>query len=518
MSASKQKQLRQTDSAALSRKEQERLKQKKQKQKTTLITVVVLVAVALLIAAMVFVNSKLIRRIMPAYSINGEDISVEVFEYYYSSVYSQLYSDASSTYGEFVSYIMPASISQTRSMSYDDTRSWHEYLLDETVDSISGVMYFNALAQAEGYTLTEDDLAQLDAVKASIEMYAQYSGLTVDEYLAQSFGKAISYEQYEAQLKKVILAESYRQHVRESFTYTEDETAAYYSENRDRLDYYSFRVTFLYASEQASYSTEAPENAMEELRAAWEEIQPAIEGGEDYYDALRPHLPETQQETFGEDDSALTRVQGSALNSDYVDWVTDASRKEGDLECIEMDDGIYILQYVSREDNDYVARDFYLMAYPVSVNRADYNSDEEYDTVLKMYIDNGSAYLNDYYLKWQQAGSTVEAFGQVAEEYSTQMGSGEVEVRNSLRGELGDVSLWLYDSARQPGDVTSIYCEELSAYCMVCYIGEGMRADAYIASEELRSEDYASWLNEQDNLRIAALTSEEKFWSRLIAR
>lgn len=517
MSGSRQKSIRQNNKNALSRKEQERLRQQKQRQKTTLAVVAVVACVVLLIAAMIFVNSKLIRRIMPAYLVDGQVINIDVFEYYYNSVYNQLYTDASETYGEYAKYIMPGDVSYVHGVDYDDTRTWHDYLMDETADTISGVIYYNALAAAEGYTMTENDIAQLEAAKAAIEAYAQYSGVAVDEYLAQSFGKAMTYEVYVQELERVILADSYRRHVRDSFTYTGEEIDAYYAQNKDQLDYYTLRITYLAASNQPGYTAENPAAAMEVLRDGWAEIEKAIANGVNYYEAVKPYVTEVEAESFGTDDSAKTTMQGAGINSDYSQWVMDAARKEGDVTCAETDGGMYIVQFVERDENDYNTRDFYILSYPVSINPGDYNSEEEYQTVLDMYTQFGSQTLNDYYLRWQEGEGTVEAFGKIAEEYSATNNTSS-KLEKTLKNQYGDVSEWLYDSARQPGDVTSMYCEELGAYCMVCYIGENVTAAEYIAETELRSEDYSAWLDHQEAARMAVFTSEEKYWSRLIGR
>ena len=51
--------------------------------------------------------------------------------------------------------------------------------------------------------------------------------------------------------------------------------------------------------------------------------------------------------------TTTSTLSGSSLSDTFSSWLVDASRKAGDCEVFETDTGAYVLQFQSRDDNNY---------------------------------------------------------------------------------------------------------------------------------------------------------------------
>ena len=516
MSASREKNVRQSDKGVITPKKQKALEEEKRRRHTRVTTWTVIVVIVLLTALTLFFSSNFSRRVLTAARVDGKRVTVDAYGYYYATYFSRLYSQMYSMYGQYVSYFMPPSLAYAKSMEHGEDGTWHDYLITCAADSYSTVQYYCGLARAEGFQLDEEYRKQLDDTVAMVKDMAAQSGVSVTRYLEQSFGKGITLKVYTRELENMLLADNYRDHIRESFTYSDADLAAYYAENASRLDEYSFRVIFLNAADQPGYSEEDPDAGMESLRAAWETIRPGITDSESYYAALLPYLGENEQLAYAEGDGALTTAQGRAVSESYAEWVRDDSRKEGDVTFVETDDGAFVLQFVSREKNDYATRDFYAALFPVNISAADFNSQEEYDAAKEVYVNYGISAFSAYYDRLSGGPASEEDFENAVSEYIAETGNTAEHYEAAGKNDYGELSDWLYAPDRQVGDVTVIYCAELGGVVLVRYTGENASHQLKLAEEEKRSEDFEAWEDAQEAIRQQGHTVEYTVWKRLI--
>ena len=96
--------------------------------------------------------------------------------------------------------------------------------------------------------------------------------------------------------------------------------------------------------------------------------------------------------------------------------------------------------------------------------------------------------------KEYDADKTEEAFLKLAEKYSEGSHSHVEEgYTSSNSGELAD---WLFDEARQSGDVGVVYSETNKTSYVVYYGGEGMESWKFSVRSAKRSEDFDSAVSE----------------------
>ncbi len=517
MSASREKNQRQNIGAdVLSRKQKEAMEEEKKRKRIRLYTILVCACIVLLAAAVIFFSSGVSRRVLTAAVVDGEKVPVDIYTYYYTNYYGQMYSQMSTTYGDYASYFMPSNISYVKSMQYDENRTWHEFLVDSTADAISSLRNYERLAKEEGFTLTEELRAEIEENIAAVTEMAQQNNMSVNAYLSRSLGKGMTLETYRQELERSYLADGYREYKHDSLSYSPEELESYYTEHADELDTFSFRLTYLRASDQENYNAEDTAAAMESLRTIWDEVGEKLQSGSDYYETLVNYLPESSREGFGEGDSALSSVQGASLSADYGDWVRDPARKENDVTFIETEGGAYLLQFVSRDSADYLTRDFSYVLYPITISAADYNTDEEYEAALNQTAQYAESMFGPYLQSWTEGGKTVDSFLAAAASYGEATGVSVEAVEASRKGAYGEVSDWLFDTERKVGDVELIYSDTLGGYVMVCYTGENAAAHLQLAEDAQREADYTAWEEAVEAQRAENASTRFTFWRRLI--
>ena len=163
MSASTEKKQRQaareagTDKKTLA--EQEAAKKKaKSNRRWTLGTI----GVILLIALILFLNSSFLYTHTTAISIGDASYSPAEVNYVYANRYYnwiQSYGSYASIFGLDTSTGI-AGLKQQECPMYDDGRTWHDYFMEEARSELSQMTALCAWADANGVTLTDEEIAE----------------------------------------------------------------------------------------------------------------------------------------------------------------------------------------------------------------------------------------------------------------------------------------------------------------------------------------------------------------------
>ena len=116
--------------------------------------------------------------------------------YYYWSEFFYF----SEAYGEY----LEGSVDFSRPLDdqpYDDTCSWQDYLLEETLNTVRDTMVMVFEAEAAGFSMPPDYDGTYHQVLLNFSVAAQESGYdTLDAYLRASYGRQADQESFEAYL------------------------------------------------------------------------------------------------------------------------------------------------------------------------------------------------------------------------------------------------------------------------------------------------------------------------------
>ena len=540
MSASKEKRKRQHNANIGNDKklaaEQEAEKKKRKNRTRTIIYTGIFV---LFVAFVAVVNSSFLYRHAAAYSVGDTSYNAAEVNYlYYSAYYNMI-----GQYGPEMVQMMGLDTSKPlQSQPYvgaeSEYETWADYFRQTSLENLKNMTMLCNEAEAEGYTITDADRAQVDeALKSLEDSYRDSNFSNINRFLAANYGKGINRDMVENLIEKSVLADSYSTHKRESFAYTDDELAAYYDEHKDEYDefnYYSYTVTAEtdtteYEEGQAPSEEEAEEIKAGFMAAAKEEadkiLEEEITDADSFYDAVLTVVPEDSKGSYPDKESLYKETPGSNLDEASAEWLTDSSRKEGDTTVVETDSGYNVMYFDSRFENDYITKNVrHILVKTISPDEPAAVSDEvpaeteeelteeeaeaaakaaakeeeehakaheEADRIAKSEIER-------IYEEWKSGEATEESFAELATKYTEDEGSknngGLYE--NIAEGEMvSEFDAFTYDPSRKPGDTDIVRGESGSyeGYHLVYFVGDGMLHSNAMADDAKRADDLENW-------------------------
>lgn len=449
--------------------------------------IIIVVVLALVVACACVINSDLFYTSTTAVQIGNTKYSPAEYNFYFNSIFNNAYNNIYSQYGELTPYIIntEAPLDEQIYMFGDGQMTWAEYLHNQTISEMSNVAILYDAAIENGYTLSDEDIAEIDQTLAVYETNAvMYGYSSADSFLAGTFGKGVDAKLFRQIAEMQALATKYSADLNDSFSYTSDELSAYYAEHKDEFDFFSYHAYFVSTGDQnfTDLSDEERITAAAEAAAAIAEATT----GEEFTAKVRDFVVEDLKGNYEETTDTLSIVQGGNLSDDIKDWVLDESRTEGDTTVIDVSGGTYVLMYVSRNDNNYNAVNARHILVEAKASEDGTYSDE----ALAAAKEQAEEILAEYELN-----PTEEYFAELAKTYSTDDGSkangGLYE--NIFKDQMvEEFDAFLFEEHRLPGDTAIVYGNNGSyaGYHVMYYVGEaGLYCDT-LAETALRAEDY----------------------------
>ncbi len=277
MSASREKNKRK-EQAAVPETSNEAKKGMSKGLKTTL-TVVCAVLVVCIVVFFYMLTSGFFASHATAATVGSHKLTPAMVNYFYKNAYSSMQEQ----YGDFMSYILDTN-SPLDEQTYDaDTgETWADFFTQQGLTTAAEVYTIADEAKANGYTLSEEEQATIDSQLTSLDLYAAYSNMNRNSYIAAVYGTGCNEKSFREYLEVTTLASSYAQSINSAFTYTDADLAAEYEANPndyDAVTYRQFLVSDSMFQTSTDSSDETDENAEsteelseEELTALKEEM------------------------------------------------------------------------------------------------------------------------------------------------------------------------------------------------------------------------------------------------------
>lgn len=434
----------------------------------------VLVLLAIFFAVL---NTGVIHRNVTAATAGSHKITPVMYNYYYQDV----------AYQNSVSYLTDPNTS-LRNQYYDATNgvTWADYLTEQTNTLISQTLAVADEAQAQGYTISEEDLATVDEQIANLELSAASSGYSIDAYLSQAIGTGSTLETYREYMELRAMTIAYQTAHAESLTYTPEEVAAYHEEHRDELDTVSYRT---YICSVDGTETDENGNAVIDATASEalaREIAETTEGDEAAFAAAVSEAAGEDNTYYQDEDATLVRnVTLDTLPEACADWLRDESRQYGDTTVYANDSGAWtVVMFVdnwTKYDVDVVDVRHIL----IEADTSDESALEEANTQAQEILDE--------YLAGDQ---TEEAFAALAQEHSADTSASDGGlIANIYPGQtVANFDAWCFDPDRQSGD-TGIVETEYGVHILY-FVGPGEAGNAadYRTTLAMQASDTEDWV------------------------
>lgn len=430
------------------RKEQE-AKDLKEKKITRIVGIVVLAVIVCFIASFPIRNFIALNETYV--EVDGEKVTKVEFDYYYNMSLSTYYNQ----YGMYMS-MMGVDLSGDLSMQmYSDTLTWEDFFQQMAVETIKQNKALMKEAKAEGFTFDTGD--RWEDYKAMLKSQAAEAAVPVNTFVKASFGSYATLGRIKNIVKDTLFTSAYTEKIMEENMPSDEEIVAHYEANKDDYDSVDFRLVQVDA-ELPTEPTELADPVEKTNEKKEESTDKAAEGEaaeEEKYEPSEAEIEAAMKEAKKEAEKALKTVatdgelkedySKSFANSNYSEWLFDASRKAGDTTMVE--DATNHRYYVVAFEKRYLKEDPTANARVIVTEEGD-----------------GQAILDE----WTKGAATEESFIELFKKYSDDLYSTEDGLYEGMTASMLDeeMAAWLFAEERKDGDTTAIVMEDAADYVM----------------------------------------------------
>ena len=512
MSASSKKKLRKEQEAAKLTEKQLTAQQEAKKTRLYTTLFVVVMAVILVIAVIfggkqILANSGIREKNTTALTVGGHELNSVEMNY--------LFMDAvNNFYGSYGSYAAMFGLDVTKPLNEqfvdeEAGTTWADDFMTTAKDSAASVYAMADAAEAAGFVLPEADREALESSLSSLDLYAAMYGYgDADAYLKAMYGSGASKESYTAYCEKQALASAYYNQHSQSLTYEDAELRAAEAENFEAYSSYSYNTYYLAASRFLSGGTTDAEGKTTYSDAetaasvaAAEEAAKALTGA-DITDAAALDAAIAALEINKDTEAASTYNENtlySALTAAYKDWLTDSSRKAGDLAYFpstsgDTINGYYVVLFRDSTDNTFVLKNVRHILMAPTHQHEEGEEHAEGETYSAEELAEAKAAAEAVLAQWETEGATEEAFAALANEKSADgdgVSGGLYE--NVYPGQMvKPFEEWCYAEGRKAGDTGIVETEY--GYHVMYFVGDSdMTYRDFQIENQLRSADLEAW-------------------------
>lgn len=421
-----------------------------------------------------------------------EKANVPQVSYYFTNIYQNYVRQ----YGEYISYMGLDPSKSLRAQTYpgDETKTWFDYFMEQTMDQMSSIYALNAQAEKAGYTWNDAMQAEFDANEESLKTSAAAASLSESKYLQRIYGATMSRGVYEAEMKQVILASDFAQSHSDGLTYTGEQLEAEYAANRNAYDVVDYQSVRLSGAAEGSADAEGnPVDPTDEEKAA------AMSAAKSSADKLYADFKAGRSlSALAEGDDSKTYTDGKAAaysSGVLMDWLFDNSRRSGDSAVLADETGsaYYVVTFGQRYRQEYKTVDVrHILIQPESGEIA--QGEDGYDEEQAKLKADAKAKADDLLAQWVAGAATEDAFAQLAKENSTDGGSkadGGL-YKQVYQGQMAaSFNDWCFDSSRKAGDTGVV--ETDYGYHIMYFVGENLPFWQLQADSTLRNRDFGAW-------------------------
>ncbi len=445
------------------------------------------VAVVVLIALVLLLNSPLVYK-STAYSVGDRKYTTAEVSYYYANQYHTF----ANQYGSYAAMFGLDTSNGFKGLDKQDCPftegSWKDYFLDAAKGQMLQSKALLDYAASNGITLDESETAAVDASFAGIDEAAKSYGYgSADKMMAANYGSGVTVKLVRGAYLDSALASKALEAVTDSFTYTDAQLEEAYAGYNGARDSFSFSYVQIEAHDHENAEAEATEEQHAEAEASAAAVKAAYEESKEADFAARLEAAAAANGLS----AAEQTLSGSGL-SFAKEWLMDGTRKAGDITVEESGDHVYVVVFLSRDDNHYkTASVRHILV------KAEAGEDGTYSDEAKA---KAKARAEEILAEYQAGDKTEESFAALAEQYSEDTGSNTNGglYENIAKGQMVQEFNDFCFAPHSKGDTAIVYGESGSyaGYHVMYYVGEGELYSNTIAEEDLRSADTETWLKE----------------------
>ena len=306
-----------------------------------------------------------VEKFATAVTIGDKKISAAQFNYYYSTQYNQMVSQAnyySQTYGYDIGFDTTLAPDEQKTKDADGNETtWNEVIKKNAVDYAQFVTAYYNEALKNDYKLSDETQAEIDELIENYRTQAASSNYSLNAFLRQTFGPGFNEKAFTEQITKEYLAENYytdkQSELKDSIT--DEVIKAEYDANRKDYDYtdiryYSLAFTTLTAkdgeTEDQLKARQKAENdkVTAEAKAIFDKVTneaSLIAAVKEYKNKDAEKPSDTDYTTLSKNAQYESLV--ASISEDGAKWAFGAARKANDKTMITGEKAVYIIVSVN---------------------------------------------------------------------------------------------------------------------------------------------------------------------------
>ena len=426
MSASREKQFRQEKIGQPDPKTAREAQQRKQEKRSNILYGTIAVVFVIVALASLIWRSNIIERSATAATIDGEKYTAAEVNFFYQNAYRNFYNYnyyymaygliSLNTNADLKDQVLTDS--DASMLGVEAGQTWHDYFVDQALDQMAAVQAALKQADEEGFTYPAGVQAQYEDNMDSLKASAAASNVSVDQYLAGTFGSTMTEKVYGEQMYRALKYDAYTSAYDDSLTYDNAALTAAYSADPNSYDKVAYESVTILGS--AAGTTDADGNtvdptdeekdaAKQSAKDAADEMLAAYRNGK----KLEPLADANEKATYNNNDGTIYS-SGDVLS----EWLFDDARKAGDSAVLESGTTYYVVVFHERFRDEYPTIDVrHILIQPAAGELSE--GDEGYEDEQAQLNADAKAKAEDILAQWQAGEATEDSFAALAMENSS---------------------------------------------------------------------------------------------------
>lgn len=449
-----------------------------------------------------------------ALTVDGTDVSVGMYNYYYNSTVN--YYQQQAAYG-MVELDTTTDYAKQETTDYDgNTITWADKFKLDTVEQIKRLVFYYNGAVAHNVALTEEQKEAIDSDIDSIKEAADSANQSVDEYVSTNYGEYCGVATLRKMEEMSYAAQSYLRQYTITLTPSDEDVQAYYEEHQD--DYLETDISYLVMPYDETTQEETLKNA--------EQYASQIKSAEDLKKlipvACKDLIDGYVAQGYGDADSVAEQIAASTemsvtksnpnqLPDAIIEWLFSENTPAGS--CKSFADDTYQAAFIIYKANDvsvaddlvYSVRHILIMPETDSAETEDESEEATASELTEEQWDAAEAKAQEILEEYNKGDKTEYAFALLAEENSADTASlaaggsnfGGLYTNVTLGQMVSEFENWAVDDSRQYGDTGIVksqfgyhimyFVDKAPSYLAECKIAVQMNMeDEAVANAEVK--------------------------------
>lgn len=411
-------------------------------------------------------------------TVDGQKISIGMYDYYYASIVS--YYEQYASYGY---YSLDTTKDYSKQYTTDDDGnkiSWQKFFETEALKEVEQITTYYSKALEEGVTLTSTQKKTIEKQISTLKDSASQNDVSLDQYIKANFGTYCSEDTIRIMLEQYYLSANYKGKFKSETKVTDNDVDKYYNDHKNdykKIEFYYIASPYDATDDNSkNESIKTAEKIMAKMKDKKSVIALVPEVYSSYIDSQVKSSME-QDSTLTEkkareeavksyESNVVTTVSGS--DSPFDDkmntWLFSDDTKVGSKKYYIDENAkyIYIVLKTSKasieEDETYTVR--HILVAPESGSNSSSSTSEKTEYTDEQWAA-AKKKADSILAKFNKTNKSEYEFAKLAEQYSTDSASTSSGSNDSFGGLYESVTLgqmvpdfekWSIDDSRKYGD------------------------------------------------------------------